>query len=133
MMAQDKQILIIGLGVITIWDAFTTITGTAKVLGGTGMAFFLSVVFAVMLTTFLIKTIPIMYHPKTDLLHTGAKILWGLAMLYDIFTSFVGNKNLIESGDSSFGLAQVVVTIGMTIFVSSSPIAISYLLYVADE
>ena len=132
-MTQEKQITIIGLGAITIWDAFTTITGTAKILGGSGIAFFLSILFAVMITSMLVKTIPIIYNPKEDLLHIVAKIMWGLAVLYDVFTSFMGNRGLIETSNSDFGFAQAVVTIGMTIFVTSSPIAISYLLYMAED
>ena len=127
-MTQDKQIMIIALGIVTVWDTFTTITGTAEILGGSGIAFFLSILFALMITAILIKTIPIMYHPRKDFLYTGAKLLWGLAFLYDLFTSFIGNRGLIETGGNDFGFAQVIVTIGMTIFVTSSPIAISYLL-----
>jgi hypothetical protein len=132
-MSHSKLILFVGLGFITIWDTATTIIGTNNILGNTGMTLFLSVIFGVMLTIYLIQTIPIMLNPKEDLLYIGAKILWILAILYDLFTSFIGNKNLIESGDSSFDLAQIVITIGMTLFVSSAPIAISYLLYVPDE
>lgn len=132
-MDQNKQVFIIGLGLITIWDAFTTISGTANILGRTGTAFFLSVIFSVIITTFLIKTIPIIYNPHDDILHLGAKILWSLAMLYDLFTSFLGNKALVETDNSEFGIAQVVITIGLTIFVSSSPIAISYLLYMPED
>ena len=44
-MGSDKIALLLGLGLITIWDAFTTITGTADMLGSNGVAFFLSSVF----------------------------------------------------------------------------------------
>jgi hypothetical protein len=132
-MSHSKLIFIIGLGMITIWDTATTIIGTNHILGNTGISSFLSFIFGVMITTYLIQTIPIMFNPKEDLLHIGAKILWILAILYDIYTSGMGNKDLIESGDSSFDLAQIVIIIGMTLFVSSAPIAISYLIYTPDE
>jgi len=132
-MPLSKLILFFGLGFITIWDTATTIIGTNNILGNTGIGFFLSFIFGVMITTYLIQTMPIMFNPKEDLLHIGAKILWILAILYDIYTSGMGNKDLIESGDSSFDLAQIVIIIGMTLFVSSAPIAISYLLYTPDE
>jgi hypothetical protein len=132
-MSQSKLIFIVGLGMITIWDITTTIIGTNNILGNTDISFFLSIIFTVMLMQYLIQTIPIMFNQKEDLLHIGAKILWILAILSHIFTSFIGHKKLIESGDSSFDLAQIVITIGMTLFVSSAPIIISYLIYIPDE
>jgi hypothetical protein len=132
-MSQSKSILIIGLLMITTWDITTTTIGTSNILGNTDISFFLSIIFTVMLMQCLIQTIPIMFNQKEDLLHIGAKILWILAILSHIFTSFIGNKKLIYSGDSSFDLAQIVIIIGMTLFVSSAPITISYLLYTPDE
>lgn len=132
-MTQSKIMLLFGLGAITLWDAFTTISGTSEILGSTGVAFFLAVLFSIMITTFLIKTIPIMENKKDDFLHSGAKFIWFLAISYDFYTSFLGNKNLIESEDFSLGVQQYIVIIGMTIFVSSAPIIISYILYYVDD
>lgn len=131
-MGQGKILLVIFLGFVTIWDMTTTVTGTSEILGDSGISFFLSVVFALMLALLLVKTIPIMYHPNKDLLHTSAKVLWGAAISYDMFTSFIGNKSLIESTGSTFDIPQLAVVVGMTVFVSSSPVVISYLLYSAD-
>lgn len=132
-MTQSKIMLLFGLGAITLWDTFTTISGTSEILGSTGVAFFLAVLFSIMITTFLIKTIPIMENKKDDFLHSGAKFIWFLAISYDFYTSFLGNKNLIESEDFSLGVQQYIVIIGMTIFVSSAPIIISYILYYVDD
>lgn len=126
--------LMIGLFFLVILDTITTITGIAAILGEGDIQFFIAIVLGIIITAFLIYTIPIMYHDTENLLFLAAKILWFIALLYDLFTSFTGVKDiLIESGNSEFGFAQILITIGLTIFVSSSPIIVSYLFYHEDN
>lgn len=124
---NTRQILIIFLGGITIWDTVTTITGTLYIIGDGFINTFLAILFGVMIASLLLLSIPIVRNPKTDIVTLVPKILLGIAICYDLFTSFTGNQRLIANEDSSFG--QTIVVLGMTLFVSSSPMAISYLIH----
>lgn len=71
--------------------------------------------------------------------------MWFLAFIYDLYTSFIGSINLMlkeKMGHANLApilshmgetdMPQLVVIIGLTLFISASPIAISFLLYEAE-
>jgi hypothetical protein len=129
----SKDYLIAGLFFVAILDTITTITGITEILGDGGIQFFIAIVLGMIITTFLIYTFPIIYHYTENLLFLAAKILWLLALLYDLFTSFIGVKDILIESNSEFGFSQILITIGLTIFVSSCPIFISYIFYYDDN
>lgn len=126
---QTRQILLIALILVTIWDTFTTVTGTMAIIGNGKIQLFLSIIFGLIISGFLLSTMLILKNPKDDIIIMGAKALWFLALGYDLYTSFTGNQSLIAESSSSDEIGQLAITIGMTLFVSSSPIAISYITY----
>ena len=84
-------------------------------------------------------------NPKDDIIYGGAKFLWLLALVFDLYTSFVGTINLILKGKIGYNsLGQIVtimgqtdtpqlcIIIGLTIFITASPIALSHLFYEAE-
>jgi hypothetical protein len=130
-MSPNKNVLIIGLGAVSVWDTITTIYGTSTILGKGEVQMVLSVLFGVLLSIYLFKTIPIIKNPSDDLIPTGAKILWFLAVLYDLFTAFMGNFDLVLSQTAS-GVQKVIIAIGITIFICSAPIGLSSVYYDSD-
>ena len=126
---QIRNIIILGLGIITVWDTFTTITGTTSIIGNGSMQMFISVIFGIMISAFLVFTLPILENDDENLVTTGAKILWFLAICYDLYTSYTGNQTFITEQATAGNIQKIIITVGMTIFVSSSPIGISYLMY----
>lgn len=124
---MKNQYLLIGLGFVTIWDTITTVYGTYTILGDGQTQLIISIFFAVFLAAYLLHTIPIIKNPSEELIPVGAKILWFLAILYDLYTSFKGNVELILS--NATGMEKVIIAIGLTVFVSSAPIGVSKLYF----
>jgi len=85
--------------------------------------------FSLIITSFLIGTIPILKNPREGLVPYGAKLLWGVALIYDFYTSFKGNTTFILTDFDHTQIQQILIAIGLTLFVSSSPIAISHYVY----
>jgi hypothetical protein len=123
---MNKNMLMLGLGFVTIWDTATTVYGTFTILGSGVIQVILSVLFGILITSFLFRTIPIIKDPSDDLIPTGAKILWFFAVLYDLFTAYMGNFDLILNQSAS-GVQKVIIAIGITIFICSAPIGLSSL------
>jgi len=124
---MNKSLLKLLLGFVTIWDTITTIYGTYTIFGSGTIQIFVSIGFAIFLTIFLIQTIPIIKNPSEELIPVGTKVLWFLAICYDIFTSFTGNMDLILG--NAAGTQKVLLAIGLTIFVCSAPIGLSKSIY----
>ncbi len=125
---MNRIYLLYGLGFVTLWDTITTIYGTANILGTGGVQIFISILFGLIISSFLIHAIPIMKNPQEDFISIGAKILCFFAIGYDLYTSFVGNQDLVLNQGSG-GFSQIFITVGLTLFVSAAPIGISKLLY----
>ncbi len=123
-----KTYTLYGLGFVTIWDTITTVYGTVSIMGTGGVQIFISILFGLIISGFLINSVKIMSNPSEELFPVAAKILCIAAIGYDLYTSFVGNQDLILNNNSN-GFSQLFITIGLTIFVSAAPIAISKILY----
>jgi hypothetical protein len=121
---MNRNMLLLGLGAVTVWDTATTIYGTSRILGSGPIQVSLSVMFGLLITSFLFRTIPIIKDPSDDLIPTGAKILWFVAILYDLYTAFVGNFDLVL-GERADGTQKIVIAIGITMFICSAPIGLS--------
>ena len=143
-----KMIVIIILGVAALWDGFTTAYGTAKIFGAnivfneerlttqnepspaqgarptgehTFFILFASLLFGALMLGLIISS---------GLIFTGAntwlKGLNALAIAYDLFTSFIGNQDLVYRGQV-IGFAGWFVLLGFTIFVSGSSLILALL------
>jgi len=58
-------------------------------------------------------------------------VLWFLAFLYDLYTAFVGNMDLIL-GETATGTQKVIIAVGLTVFICSAPIGLSKLYFEPD-
>jgi hypothetical protein len=141
-----KMILLVILGVAALWDGFTTVYGTAKIFGvnivfteahptiqkdqsppqhaePTGerkfFVLFASVLFGALILGLIISS---------GLIFTGTntwlKGLNGLAIAYDLLTSFIGNLDLIYAGQVVGWLGWPVL-LGLTLFVSGSSLILA--------
>lgn len=121
---MNSPITILFLGFVALWDAITTIIGTSHILGDSAIQIFISILFGSIISMLLLNTVPIMTNPRQDLFSLGVKLLWFLALVYDFYTAYVGNKTYLTGG--TITNPQVAITLGLTIFVVSAPIFISH-------
>jgi len=128
---MSNTLLKIGLGVVTAWDTVTTVYGTSTILGTANLQIAISIAFALLLTAYLLRSIPIIKNPSDEIIPVGAKILWFLAILYDIFTAYTGNFDLVLGNIG--GGQKIIISIGLTIFISSAPIGLSQLIFNTDS
>ena len=128
---MNKIYALYALSFVTLWDTITTIYGTVGIFGSGIVQIFISTLFGLIISSFLLRTMSIINNPKEDVISIGEKILWFLAICYDLYTSFIGNQELVLNS-SKGGFAQVVMTVGLTIFVSFAPIGISKIRYQGD-
>jgi hypothetical protein len=118
-----KHILAIVLVIASFWDGFTTLYGTNQLLGGEGGAqAFASLLFAVLITTLLLNTKRIMSMGDT---FEGnlSKILWFLALGYDLYTAWEGNHRFLVTEVSG---GRAVVLFGLTALTTGSPMLLSF-------
>lgn len=110
-----------------LWDGFTTLYGTQKIFGATNIALIASILLGLLIIVIMVFT-PVLL--TSEELPITVKVvlvpLYPTAVVYDFYTSYIGNLDLLFKGvvDGS----QRFVVIGLTIFVSSSSIILSLLL-----
>jgi len=83
--------------------------------------------FSLLLSAYLIRSVPIIKNPSQELIPVGAKVLWFLAFLYDLFTAFKGNFDLVLGNVG--GTERILLAIGLTIFICSAPVGLSKVLF----
>ncbi len=128
---MSKTFVGVGLGFMTLWDTVTTIYGTHTILGNGIIQFVISILFGLVISAFLLRTIPIIKNPKSDFLSLGGKGLWLLAILYDLFTAYTGNFDLVLGNTG--GTERNIISIGLTLFICAGPIGLSNLIYNPTE
>lgn len=120
-----RIVLIIILGVAVIWDGFTTVFGTNQMLGGQGQALVISLIFAALIIAILLSTSYIFTLGRSTPLGIVFQVLWVVALCYDLYTSYVGNQYYLIGPTISPG--QIILLLGITIFVSGSSVLVSML------
>lgn len=133
-------ILLIACGLTGLWDGFTTFYGTYVALTGSIevasnistlesgelIKVIASAFFAVIILGFLFGTKHV-WRSKGDIFTSGLlRMFWIVAFVYDIYTSFIGNRDIIIGSPGSTN--QFVILIGMTILVSGAPIIFSLMM-----
>ena len=118
------------LGFVTIYDILTTISGTLDILQLSVGAVVASVTLGFLIGGMLYFTHDIFLNKSEDFLPKAFKGLWALAFLYDIWTSFTGNaKFILQENVSRLNtddVKRLILLLGLTIFVSSCPVILSY-------
>jgi len=87
--------LLIGFG--SLWDGFTTVFVTHRILGPGRIQLFASMALAFVVLGLLFSTEKILAaQGRAKLVVRGC---WALALIYDLYTSYVGNSEIILGGD----------------------------------
>ena len=115
------------------WDAITTVLGTIMAAGGASIAsMFFAIFISVGVACLIFSTFSIWTHAHQGLndvpfLRYAVKGLWGLAWIYNIYTSIIGNAAMLDINFQSFN--SVFVLLMATVIVSGSSLVAAYLLY----
>ncbi len=131
-MTQTNKIAVgFGLGVVSLWDAITTIYGTHTIAGDSTIQYVISVGLGVGLAIVMLRTLPILTNPKEDFFSVSVKGVWFLALLYDLYTAYIGNFNLLLSSVND--TPKIIIAIGLTIFTCYAPIYLSKIVFDTEE
>ena len=119
------SLLLIIVIVASAWAAFAIAFGTLSIIEESPVGFFAAALFTALVMGFLIAT-------KWILSWEGGlglvlKIVWVFALVYGVFTTWVGSINLLVPGGNPTA-GEVFLVGGLTIMVMGSVIALSWLL-----
>ena len=129
-----KKLLIFFI-VAAIWDAFTTFFGTLSIFHNHYEMTLLQMIqadpnktyaalgFSLVIVLLLLSAKAVV----TTGWHIMFRMLVGVTFLYDVFTSYMGNKAYIIQSSTTTA-SQFFILLGLTLVVSGSTIAIPYLL-----
>jgi hypothetical protein len=120
-----RLFLLVVLAIASVWDAFTTVYGTIRVLGNAPLQIMASLLFSALILGFVLNTRTIMRW------HSGfvsgiTKFFWFVALSYDLFTSWIGNSALILRA-RDMEATTFIILLGLTLLVTASPILLSSL------
>jgi hypothetical protein len=134
--------MIFAFFIAALWDGITTVLGVATVIEAQGVTgYALAGVGGLVVFAFGIGTKTIF--SEGGFIYIVLRILWILSLLFDLYTSFLGNarylimqENIRESIGTRMGIdtisnsldgTQLISVLVLTILVSSSPMVISFL------
>lgn len=120
------------VGAIACWDAFTTIIGTIKALGGVSFGSMLVglmssvIVIILIFMTFQIWSDTSRMFRDNKIVQSAMRGMWILAVLYDIYTSVIGNAALMSVDFGSIN--GILVLLMATLLVTGSSFVAAYIL-----
>jgi hypothetical protein len=118
-----RLFLLVVLAIASVWDAFTTVYGTIQILGNAPLQIMAALLFSALIFGFVLNTRTIMrWH--SGFMSGITKFFWFVALSYDLFTSWVGNSNLILRS-RNMEAATFIILVGLTLLVTASPILLS--------
>lgn len=135
-----KGFLLFCFMIAALWDGATTVLGTAVILQAQEpIQYGFCVASAVVVLGFGFGTRT--FFSKSSIVYAFFKVGWCLAIVFDVYTSFMGNARYVAlkqpftvttsegfwSTVSQLTMQQFLVVAVMTILVSGSPVGYSYL------
>jgi hypothetical protein len=119
------SLLLVIVIIAAAWAAFAMTFGTLNIIEESVVAIFVAALFTAMVMGFLIATKWIL--PWGGGLGVVLKVIWVFALVYGIFTAWIGSINLlVPDGDPTAG--EVFLVSGLTVMVVGSLVALSWLL-----
>lgn len=116
------EFLMIILALASIWDAFTTVYGTRKVLGDGSLQVAAALLFGALILGFVLNTRRIVkWHGS--FFGVLLKFFWFVAICYDFLTSWIAHTDIFVPDENS--ALQIIIVIGLTLLVSGSPLLLS--------
>ncbi len=139
-------LLILILGIVSLWDGFTTLFGALQIFEGKVetliplisslqngqnplegkdvQVLIPSILLSLAILGFLLATSYI-WETGQSSLKVVLIIIWIVATGFDLYTSFIGNLYFILRGEYDTASPQFALLIGLTLVVSSSPMLLS--------
>lgn len=118
-----RLFLLVVLAIASVWDAFTTVYGTIRILGNAPLQIMAALLFSALIFGFVLNSRTIMkWH--SGFISGITKFFWFVAVSYDLFTSWIGNSALILRA-RDMEATTVIILIGLTLLVTASPILLS--------
>ena len=115
--------------IVALWDAFTTVFGTIAILGGSSLgSIIMGILVSVVMIILFFFTFSIWSDDaiENEFMQIIFRALWLIAVSYDVFTSFYGNRAFIAGEE--LNVAGVAVVIMATVLVCGSTMIASWLL-----
>ena len=116
-----KKLLIVIFAIIAIWDAFTTFIGVDGITQSSGNGITFSIIASLLVFAFMLGTNHILNFE--GMIGKLLKVFWGIAILIDVITSFIGNSIFINAND---WLTWIILLL-ITLLTSASGIIVSYM------
>jgi hypothetical protein len=130
MQMTHRNIILSILGVGTLYDLFTTLSGTLQIFQISFLAIVMSLLFTTMIAAMLFYTYEIHSNGSGQGFAGLFRMLWLLAVAYDLWTAFTGNAEFLLNMDyhnlTTQNWKQLIILVGLTIFVSSCPVILSF-------
>ncbi len=119
-----KRFLLLVLGLITIWDAFTSFWAIHIMLDGNG-GYALGALVALVATILMLRTSITVFAGMEDVQGCMMLLLWAAAFLFDMYSAYVVNEAFLirPAGDISLIIALAV----LTILTTGAPAAYSFI------
>ena len=120
------------LAIASIWDVFTTIYGTTRILGEGAGQMTAAILFGALIGSSLVNTRSILSR-RDDAARMLMSLFWVLSLGYDLYTSYLGNERFLLplAGDEQiWGRIEeprFLILLGLTMLVSGSPVLLSLL------
>lgn len=135
-MSEKIHNIVVGfLGLLAIFDMYTSYQGTMVILGSgvdENHARAVSFILAFGVGSMMVKTVGVFEYGRYNGGFGKSLIMtWWIFFIYDVYTSWKGILNLMYGSHSSLNGEQMIILGGTTIFVSISAIIISNI--VADR
>jgi len=121
------NILTLIFGISSLWDGFTTVFGTISIFNNDGLPQIVASLLLAAIILGLLYNSSNIYNYDDDIIGVSLKLLWILAFLYDLTTSYMGNSSFLITNVNPSQI-QKFVLLGLTFFVSSSPILLSLMI-----
>ena len=92
LLRKKRIVILLALSIVSLWDCVTSALGVVTILGSGATQALVAVVVAVLVLTILASTPSIWATRQSgDFVARFSKFIWIVAIIFDLYTSYVGN------------------------------------------
>ncbi len=119
-----KRFLLVFLGLIALWDAFTTLWAMHTMIDGNA-GYILGAIVALVTSIVMLKTSVIVFAGMEDVQGCMMLLVWAGAFLFDMYTAYVVNEIYLIQPHGEIHL--IVALAALTIITTASPAVYSFI------
>ncbi len=119
-----KRFLLLVLGLVSLWDAFTTLWAMHTMLDGTA-GYILGALLALITSVIMLRTSVIVFAGMEDVQGCMMLLLWAGAFLFDMYTAYIVNEIYLIQPRGEIHLIVALAT--LTIITTFAPAAYSFI------